>query len=80
MDEFHDSEILAEIRANREARAKRFNYDGKAMIEDLMQSQATSGLEYTPPPPKSDPAAQSRSATDVATGLAKIEVPSSDQD
>lgn len=44
--------IIAEIRAVREARAARFNYDVRAMFEDLRAMKATSDREYITLPPK----------------------------
>ena len=44
--------IIAEIRAVREARAARFNYDVRAMFEDLRAMKTTSGREYITLPPK----------------------------
>lgn len=42
MEEWQD-EIVAEIRAVREAYAKRFDYDVKAICEDLKRRQAEGG-------------------------------------
>lgn len=47
--------IIAEIHALREAHAKRFNYDPKAMFEDLLkrqQERENSGVEFVTLPPK----------------------------
>ena len=52
MDEFHDHEILAEIRAIRDARAKKFNYDHRAMLRDLRERQASWGREMISEPLK----------------------------
>ena len=38
--------IVAEIRAIREARAKRFGYDLDAMFEDLRAKEAASGRKF----------------------------------
>jgi hypothetical protein len=39
---FEDT-IIAEIRQGRDEYAKKFNYDLKAMVEDIRSRQATSG-------------------------------------
>ena len=44
--------IIAEIRQARDALAKRFNYDLRAMIEDARQRQAASGRKTVSFPPK----------------------------
>ena len=44
MEEWQD-EIVAEIRAAREAYAKRFDYDVKAICEDLRRRQAEGGYK-----------------------------------
>lgn len=47
-----DDEILEEIYQIREAHAKSFNYDLKAICEDWRQKQAQSGRELVTLPPK----------------------------
>jgi hypothetical protein len=44
--------ILAEIRQIREAYAKRFNYDVRAMLRDLKEQQIKSGRKTVSLPPK----------------------------
>ena len=44
--------IVAEIRAIREARAKRFGYDLDAMFEDLRAKEAASGHKFVRLPPR----------------------------
>jgi len=44
--------IVAEVRQARDALAKRFNYDLRAMIEDARQRQAASGRRVVSFPPK----------------------------
>jgi len=47
--------ILAEIRRTRDALAKRFNYDLRAIIEDARQRQAASGGKVVSLPPRPAP-------------------------
>ena len=44
--------IIAELRAIREARAARFNYDIRAMMEDLRSMKDDPEWEYITLPPK----------------------------
>ena len=44
--------VVDEVRAAREAYAKRFNYDGVAIFDDLKRRQAESGREYVTLSPK----------------------------
>lgn len=53
MKAFED-EIIAEVRANREAYAAQFNYDLHAMFADIKKRQAqrqANGVVYVQPPP-----------------------------
>lgn len=45
--------IVSEIRAIREARAKRFGYDLDAMFKDLRAKEAASGRKFVRLPPRS---------------------------
>jgi len=49
--------ILADIRAGREEHAKEFNFDVRAIGEDLMRRQRESGKKYVLPPAKASPIA-----------------------
>ena len=44
--------IVDEVRAIRDAYAKRFNYDLKAIYHDLKEYEKNSGLEFVSLPPK----------------------------
>ena len=44
--------IIAEVRQAREAFAERFNYDLRAMMQDVRQRQAASGRRIVSFPPK----------------------------
>lgn len=44
--------IVAEVRQAREALARRFNYDLRAMMEDARQRQAIGGRKVVSFPPK----------------------------
>jgi hypothetical protein len=44
--------IVAEVRQARDALAKRFNYDLRAMIQDAKQRQAAGGRKVVSFPPK----------------------------
>jgi len=44
--------IVAEVRQARDALAKRFNYDLRAIIEDARRRQAASGRKVVSFPPK----------------------------
>ncbi len=44
--------IVEEVRAAREAYARKFNYDLKAMVEDLKERQKRSGRKVVTLPPK----------------------------
>jgi len=44
--------IVEEVRRVREEHAARFNYDLKAIVEDLMQEQRQSGTEVINLPPR----------------------------
>ena len=44
--------IVAEVRQARDALAKRFNYDLRAMIEDARQRQAAGGRKTVSFPPR----------------------------
>ena len=44
--------IIVEIRAVRDAHAARFNYDVKAIFEDIRAKQETSGRDYVSYPPR----------------------------
>ena len=46
MARLREDPIMAELHAIRRARAKKFNYDVVAMINDLREAEATSGREY----------------------------------
>ena len=53
--------IVAEVRQARDALAKRFNYDLRAMIEDARQRQAAGGrrvVSFPPKPPRKPPPVQ----------------------
>jgi hypothetical protein len=45
-------EIVEEVRAAREAYAREFNYDIRAMCKDLRERQATSGHKVVSFPPR----------------------------
>ncbi len=45
-------DILAEIRAFRDAYAKRFNYDIRAIAEDIQEQERISGRQYVTLPSK----------------------------
>ncbi len=47
----HDP-VVDEVRAAREAYAKRFNYDVYAIFDDIKRRQAESGREYVTLPPR----------------------------
>jgi hypothetical protein len=51
-DKEDDDPIVAEVRRAREEYAAHFNYDLAAIVEDLQRRQATSGLTYASPPPR----------------------------
>ena len=44
--------IVAEVRQARDALAKRFNYDLRAMLQDAQDRQATGGRQVVSFPPK----------------------------
>ncbi len=44
--------IVAEVRRARDEIAKRFNYDRRALFEDVKKRQAQSGREIVSPPPR----------------------------
>jgi hypothetical protein len=44
--------IVEEVRAAREAYARKFNYDLRAMVEDLKERQKQSGRKVVTLPPK----------------------------
>ncbi|MBA4065204.1 MAG: hypothetical protein C0501_16120 [Isosphaera sp.] len=46
-----DVDIIAEIRAYRDAHAARFNYDIAAMVRDVQSRERLSGRVVIPPPP-----------------------------
>ena len=48
----HDNEVLEEIRKYREEYAKSFNYDLKAMFNDLRKKQEASGRKFVKLPIK----------------------------
>lgn len=48
----HDNEVLEEIRKYREEYAKSFNYDVKAMFNDLRKKQEASGRKFVKLPIK----------------------------
>ncbi|MBX9582557.1 MAG: hypothetical protein K2X87_19805 [Gemmataceae bacterium] len=48
----NEVDILAEIRACRDARAAAFNYDIAAMVRDLQSREKLSGRVLLQPPPK----------------------------
>ena len=54
-----DDPIVEELHRIREARAARFNYDMKAMFEDLKAQERASGRTFAAPPVRLPP-------TDVA--------------
>ena len=49
-----EDEVLREIRQNREARALSFNYDIRAMMDDLRARTETSGGRIVRLPPPSE--------------------------
>ena len=55
MEEWRD-EIVEEIRAVREAYARRFNYDVRAICQDLQRSQAEGKRKIVRPSSTSEPA------------------------
>lgn len=50
-----DDDIIADIRAYRDAYAAKFNYDIAAMVRDIQSRQALSGRVLLQPPPPPDP-------------------------
>ena len=44
--------VLAEIHRTREEHARRYNYDVRAMLDDLRRRQAVSGRKIVRRPPK----------------------------
>jgi hypothetical protein len=49
-DKIDDDPIVAEVRRAREEIAAEFNYDLRAICEDVQRQQAASGAKYTQPP------------------------------
>ncbi|MBM4079990.1 MAG: hypothetical protein FJ278_09845 [Planctomycetes bacterium] len=47
-----DDPIVAEVRRVRERHARRFNYDPRAIFEDLKQKEKASGRKVVSYPPK----------------------------
>lgn len=47
-----EDDIVAEVRAVREAYFAQFNYDLAAFVRHLQERQKSSGLEFVPAPPK----------------------------
>ena len=48
----NQDDVMAELRAAREAYAKQFNYDLRAMYEDLKRKQEQGGQSVVTLPPK----------------------------
>ena len=46
METIQPDPIIAELRAVRDTHAARFNYDVKAIFQDIRATQETSGREY----------------------------------
>lgn len=46
MEKFQDDPIVAEVRAVRDEHAAKFDYDVKAIFEDLRARQEASGRKY----------------------------------
>jgi len=46
METIEPDPIIAELRAGRDAHAERFNYDVKAIFQDIRAMQAMSGRKY----------------------------------
>jgi hypothetical protein len=71
-----DDEIVAEIRKWREEYAKRFNYDLKAIFEDLRKKQRSSGSKVVSLAPKRvavSPKKTPNEPVSLARRLAKLE-------
>lgn len=51
-----DDNVLARIRAYRDAHAAKFNYDIEAMFRDVRSRQGKDGRVVLSPPPKPEPA------------------------
>jgi hypothetical protein len=51
-DKIDDDPIVAEVRRAREEYAARYNYDLRAIFEDLQRHQATNGQKYISLPPR----------------------------
>jgi hypothetical protein len=64
--------IVAEVRQAREALAKRFNYDLRAMVQDAKNRQATGGRRVVsfPPNPAKAPTLQMPNQGMQSTGVA----------
>ena len=52
--------IIAEVRANRDGYAARFNYDVTAIFQDIRSRQKASGREYVSYPARHPPESQDR--------------------
>ena len=65
--------IVAEVRQARDALAKRFNYDLRAMIEDARQRQAVGGRRVVSFPPK--PARKAPPVQVPKQGMPSAEMP-----
>jgi hypothetical protein len=50
-----DDPIVAEVRKTREEHAARFNYDLRAIYEDIKRMEKELGVELVSPPPKRIP-------------------------
>ena len=53
-DKPDDDPVVAEVRRIREEIFAEYNYDLRAMFEDMQRREATSGRRYATPPPRAD--------------------------
>jgi hypothetical protein len=68
----HRDPIVEEVRKHREARAAKFGFDIRAIVEDAMKRQDTSGHRVVDLSKKSVPRRRSKPMRKPSTGKAKI--------